>query len=84
MKREKKYLNQPSSVLPPVPEYKVRLQHYSHKLAIWNNDKSIQLDVAELSDIENIIRLTEPGYTVMKWCNHCVGQMLDKAYKLIQ
>ncbi len=66
------------------PENKERLKKYEHKILIWVNDRSIQMDIAHINDIEEIIRTTEPGYKVMKWCQYCVGEMLDKAYKLLQ
>lgn len=57
---------------------------YQPKLAIWHNDRSIQMDIADLNEVEAIIGTVEPGYRVMKWCQSCVGGMLDKAYKLLE
>jgi hypothetical protein len=65
-------------------ENKKRLENYRRQIEIWHTDRSIQMDISVICDIENIIRTIEPGYTVMKWCQSCVGAMLDKSFKLLQ
>ena len=64
-------------------ENKKRLENYRRQIEIWHTDRSIQMDISVICDIENIIRTIEPGYVVMKWCSPCVGEMLDKAYKYL-
>jgi len=65
-------------------ENKKRLENYRRQIEIWHTDRSIQMDISVICDIEDIIRTVEPGYVVMKWCQSCVGAMLDKSFKLLQ